>query len=697
MAGERRVKVVGDAVPTRAVRRFGIALAAGTALTFVAVVILTEPFALALGTTFTVDSTADHEDADDGDGICDTGLGGGTPQCTLRAALEEANANPGHDTIEFDIPGALNEVHTIQVYPKSPGSKVGLPIIKGDGVTIDGYSQPSAAPNTDPVASNAAIRIELRGGGTSLSDIDGLYFQSSDNVVRGLALFNFRGSVRMWAGSNTVTADRNLIVGNFIGTNAAGTFSAPIRTTSADGVHMQRGASSNRIGAPGNENRNVISGSSGRGVGVFNPASDNNIIENNIVGLNPAGTAAVLNGSHGIDLNYGASGTLVRGNVVSGNGGSGVEISHNALNEDHGGIAETAFNTIEGNLIGTDPTGLRTDAFYGNAEYGVGLEGRGSCETVCPPDSNNNEVADNVIIGSPINVKIWRGSHANVVRNNQIGVLADDVTGSSAVTERGVLIEVGSINNVIENNRISQVEQGIAVRAYNPDLGDAVFAVRGNTFRGNSIEDVGPGLGVDLAPEGVPTEAPDPVLVQHGVGVGNITEVTTDGAAVTACVGCLVELFETAPDSSLYGQGRRSLGTRSAVGGTAIFVFRDDVTDPMVVDDGEFVSALVTDANGSTSEFSLRRTVGAGVVGPYVPPTTTTTTTVPPTTTTTIAPPTTPPTTPPPTTTTVPPVTAPAPSTTVPVSIPGPDAVDSLASTGQEPNRAVRCSLTATC
>ena len=45
--------------------------------------------------TFTVDSTADAEDANPGDGVCATAAG----PCTLRAAIQEANALPGLDTI----------------------------------------------------------------------------------------------------------------------------------------------------------------------------------------------------------------------------------------------------------------------------------------------------------------------------------------------------------------------------------------------------------------------------------------------------------------------------------------------------------------------------------------------------------------------------------------------------------------------
>ena len=45
---------------------------------------------------FTVNSTADMLDADPGDGLCETDI---TGDCTLRAAVQEANALEGADTI----------------------------------------------------------------------------------------------------------------------------------------------------------------------------------------------------------------------------------------------------------------------------------------------------------------------------------------------------------------------------------------------------------------------------------------------------------------------------------------------------------------------------------------------------------------------------------------------------------------------
>ncbi|MCZ6695774.1 MAG: CSLREA domain-containing protein, partial [Acidobacteria bacterium] len=56
---------------------------------------------LVFAATFTVDSTADEVDATPGDGICATAGGA----CTLRAAVQEANADIAIDTI--DLPAGI--------------------------------------------------------------------------------------------------------------------------------------------------------------------------------------------------------------------------------------------------------------------------------------------------------------------------------------------------------------------------------------------------------------------------------------------------------------------------------------------------------------------------------------------------------------------------------------------------------------
>jgi trimeric autotransporter adhesin len=88
--------------------------------------------------TFIVNNTDDP-----GDGICDS-------VCTLREAIDAANANPGADAITFDIVGA--GVHTLTPLPDIT-----------EAVTIDGYTQPGASQNTVEIGNNAVLLIELNG------------------------------------------------------------------------------------------------------------------------------------------------------------------------------------------------------------------------------------------------------------------------------------------------------------------------------------------------------------------------------------------------------------------------------------------------------------------------------------------------------------------------------------------------------
>jgi CSLREA domain-containing protein len=79
-----------------------------------------------------VNSTGDGDDAFPGDGQCETAVGNGV--CTLRAAIEEANAHAGTDGIYFSIPssdpGYSNGTWTIR-------PKTALPNV-ADSVNISG-------------------------------------------------------------------------------------------------------------------------------------------------------------------------------------------------------------------------------------------------------------------------------------------------------------------------------------------------------------------------------------------------------------------------------------------------------------------------------------------------------------------------------------------------------------------------------
>ena len=193
-------------------------------------------------------------------------------------------------------------------------------------------------------------------------------------------------------------AQDNLVEQNLIGTDSTGTTSNALGVlgNGQDGVALTENnpagfVSGNVIGGTDasdgildgkDEAGNLISGNLANGVYLLGDAVVNNSIEGNRIGTNVAGTAAIPNAHSGVFLDRIASepfgpgqntigGTAVgAGNQISGNGtpatssqaafGDGITIN---LGSDG--------NTIVGNLIGTDGTGLLR---LGNAANGVAID-----------------------------------------------------------------------------------------------------------------------------------------------------------------------------------------------------------------------------------------------------------------------------------------------------------------------------------
>ena len=160
------------------------ALAFGLLATFMALslmLVATKP-AQAASSTFTVNRTTNESDANTADGVCDVDTATVGDQCTLRAAIQQANATTDADTINFKIPG--RGVKTIK--PTSQLPQITQP------VTIDGYTQPKSKKNTRATgAINAVLKIQLDGS-SATSGADGLVIQTHDTTIRGLAINNFK-------------------------------------------------------------------------------------------------------------------------------------------------------------------------------------------------------------------------------------------------------------------------------------------------------------------------------------------------------------------------------------------------------------------------------------------------------------------------------------------------------------------------
>ncbi len=203
-----------------------------------------------------VNSTTDGADVTPGDGVCDDGEG----SCTLRAAIEEANASPGADVVTFDIAGS--GPHTIR--PRSP-----LPEIT-DPLSIDGSTEPGY--EGEPI-----IGID---GSQAGHWADGLRVAAGQTVIRELALWSFSRAAIFMSGPGG-----NVVSASVIGMDA----SDPDATGNHIGVLVED-SPGNRIGGEGAAG-NIIAGNM-IGVYIVGSGAGGNSIEGNRFGLH-AGRGAI--------------------------------------------------------------------------------------------------------------------------------------------------------------------------------------------------------------------------------------------------------------------------------------------------------------------------------------------------------------------------------------------------------------------
>jgi len=291
--------------------------------------------------TFVVDDTGDAADAGI-NGICDAI---GPAGCTLRAAIQEANATVPADTINFNIPGP-------GPYTITPLSVLNT-IIRP--VTIDGTTQPGYA-GTPIIELNGASA----GGPCPGTCVDGLGFGtgSGGSTVRGLVVNRFSNvQINLFSGANGIA-----VVGSYIGTDATGAVGLGGVN---DGVRIA--SNNNTIGGTLVADRNVISGNGDNGV-QFDPVSNNTVL-GNYIGTNAAGTAAIGNGSCGVEARPGATNSTIGGTAA----GAGNLISGHS---NWGGVcldAGTSGIVVTGNRIGTNAAGAAAVGNY----VGVWIEGSG--------------------------------------------------------------------------------------------------------------------------------------------------------------------------------------------------------------------------------------------------------------------------------------------------------------------------------
>jgi hypothetical protein len=566
-------------------------------------------------------------------------LDGVTP-ITSDAQLADPTLVGAYDTIASAWPHSWWTIPLINPLP---------PVT--DIMTIDGYTQPGASPNSLADGDNAILRIQLDGGqllpsyaaltlstgtgSTGGSTVRGLNITTGLDATIGLP---GNGAEGIWlkGGGN------NHIEGNFIGPDISGLFAANLGNATAafisnpHGIVISDGAQGNVIGTngisdPGSTQaasdaarRNLISGNNW-GVlidgdihnsggtppytGTMPPGgySGHDIIAGNFIGTDSSG-ARVIGGDPG-----GAAPNGPRGSTTGTAPGNwaGIGLERNATGDQ-----------IGTDLSGDDAAGMR-NVISGN-KFGVLLAGGGFTE----PAAVNCLVAGNYIGATAQGLDV--GTDGNSMGNWAAGVAAGIGAQNCHILANVIANTTGYAYSGVAGSQVAGV--GVAISSLTRQTGyPQGIRVEGNSIYGNS------GLGIDLGMAYPPAVGADAPLPNGPEGTGpnkqqHYPVLESAQAVSTTITGTFSSLnpgpftldfyANTSQDPTGYGQGKLYLGSArvstdpttgmltGSPDGSAVITTDSSGNPAFVVhlqvptSVGEWISATATDANGDTSEFS---------------------------------------------------------------------------------------------
>jgi len=456
----------------------------------------------------------------------------------LNADVVAVGAYGTSDTINFGIAGAGG--HVISILTSLP------PITKQ--ITINGYSQGPGTPNSAVTGDNSAHNLVITGFSIASGDLLTLSNGSSGSIIRGVV---FDGCMT-GAAIAIKNSQNNVIAGNFIGTNNAGGFDA-VAPNSIGASLTASGAtdniSGNQIGGPNPPDRNVISGNTTREIQIVNSGgagviTTGIVVQNNYLGTNAAGTAAISGSQQGIFMSEvqgvtigGASGSLGGScsgvcNLISGSAnGVGIMVS---------GLTSSG-NLIQGNFFGTDVTGT---AVIPNGQLAnIDVSATGSVTIGGTAAGTGNLISGEPIQGTGILFDGGGGGPYNV-QGNYIGTTT---TGNAVLANAGSGIHVVGATNVIIG--------GTTVAARN--------VIGGN---GNGNTPKGPGI---LMEGNLPGSTATAVIQGNNIGIG------ADGNTNIGNIGDGIDFISSASGSTV------GASTSGGLGGNIIaFMARVEPTAP---------------------------------------------------------------------------------------------------------------------
>jgi parallel beta-helix repeat protein len=364
---------------------------------------------------FVVDDITDDANAHDknpGDGICASWYN----TCTIRAAIEEADALSGADTITF--------ASQMSIYLDATQAALKM----NSQIRLDASSMWNTAHNQPGVIINGVDRsftcLSIYGIN---AEVYGLFIYNCFSAIAIYSAYNTIGGTlqgqRNVLSSNTSNgvylgnsgAHHNVVQGNWIGLSTTGDSEAP----NDYGVIIINGAHDNTIGGDTSAKGNYISGNTTGGIMIDGFGSNNNRVGGNIIGLPAVGSQDVGNGSAGVTINnrsennqiggsglisntisknnqrgiyiFMANGNLIEDNTISDNGTFGLYVLNASGNRVKGN--SITYNGYDGVRIeGATATGnsITANSIHHNTLSGIELANGGNSGLASPAITSAN-------------------------------------------------------------------------------------------------------------------------------------------------------------------------------------------------------------------------------------------------------------------------------------------------------------------
>jgi uncharacterized repeat protein (TIGR01451 family) len=331
----------------------------GIVLVLLVVALSMMPVLVAHADDFIIDDTGDEGDANLGDSSCDTGTG----DCTLRAAIEQANALAGYDTISFSVGGTITLTDQLGINSSLliSGPGAGSLSISGDNssrvitassgitVTIIGVTiREGSATDGAGIYNNGILTLadstvtrndaSLNGGGIFNAD-------SGTLIVRGTAIITNTAT----RGGGIVSEGTLTITHSSVSTNTASLYAGGIRNRNGTAYIANSTVSGNTataLAGGGIENLASVGGAT-------MTIESCTISGNRTLGTDPnahGGGIRNIGYTSGITATLSITNSTISGNTTNRNGG-GIA---NVFNDDSFAVINLVNSTVVTNTADSD-------------------------------------------------------------------------------------------------------------------------------------------------------------------------------------------------------------------------------------------------------------------------------------------------------------------------------------------------------